>query len=96
MRVLRGKTYESKKGVWEKIEVELDSNDLLPEEQDAPQEVQIQLLQLRADKNIILFMKRSGKLSKEESTALLEELSDYRKALISARPKPALIPRGLR
>lgn len=90
MRVLRGKSYEAKRGVWEKIEVELDSNDLLPDEQTAPLEIQVQLLELRADRNIVLFMRRAGKLTKEEAEDLLAELSAYRKTLMSLKPQPEL------
>lgn len=90
MRVLRGKTYQVKKDSWDKIEIELDSNDLLPDEQGAPLEVQAQLLELRADKNIVLFMRRSGKLSQEEAENLLSELAEHRKVLLSLKAKPQL------
>lgn len=94
MRVMRGKTFEGKRGVWEKIEVELDSTDLLPEETSAPKQVQLQLLEVRADRNIILFLHRQGKLSNDEAKTLLAELDHHRDNLLSLRPKPTLKARN--
>jgi len=94
MRVMRGKTFEGNKGVWEKIEVELDSGDLLQDEMDAPKQIQLQLLEIRADKNLILFMKRHNRISKKEAEALIAELAEYKKQLISIKPKPDLRVRG--
>ena len=90
MRVMRGKTFEGNKGVWEKIEVELDSNDLLPDEIDAPKQIQLQLLEIRADRNLILFMSRHDRITKKEATKLLSELQDYKKDLLSIGSKPEL------
>ena len=90
MRVMRGKTFEGSRGVWEKIEVELDSSDLLPEESSAPKQVQLQLLEVRADKNIVLFLHRQGKLSNDETKAHLAELDHHRENLMSLRPKSSL------
>jgi hypothetical protein len=94
MRVMRGKTFEGNKGVWEKIEVELDFNDLLPDELAAPKQIQLQLLEIRADRNLILFMSRHDRITKKEAAALLEELQDYKNSLLSIRPKPELRTRG--
>jgi len=94
MRVMRGKTFESKKGVWEKIEVELDSTDLLPDEENAPKQVQLQLLEVRADKNLILFMLRHGKISRKEADSLLEKLMAHKSDLMSIKPKMELRRRG--
>lgn len=90
MRVMRGKTFEGKRGVWEKIEVELDSTDLLPEETDAPKQVQLQLLEVRADKNIVIFLHRHGKLSTDETKNLLAELDHHRDNLLSLKPPTTL------
>jgi len=87
---MRGKTFEGKRGVWEKVEVELDSSDLLPDELAAPPQVQLQLLEVRAERNLILFLRRSSHITKEEADALLSELKDYRDQLVSINPKVAL------
>jgi len=94
MRVMRGKTFEGKRGLWEKIEVELDSGDLLPEELAAPQQVQLQLLELRADKNLVLFLHRQGQIDLDTATSLIEELEGHRKGLLDLRPKPTLRTRS--
>jgi len=94
MRVMRGKTFEGKKGVWEKIEVELDSSDLLPDEQAAPKQFQLQLLEIRADRNLILFMKRHDRINEKEAHALLEELKINREQLMDLTPKPTLRKRN--
>lgn len=93
MRVMRGKTFEGKDGVWEKIEVELDSGDLLPDEQSAADQVKLQLLEVRADKHLLLFLSRSGRISKEEAKAKLDELESYKAQLLKIRKKPTLVPR---
>jgi len=90
MRVMRGKTFEGKRGVWEKIEVELDTSDLLPDEQAASPQVQLQLLEVRAERNLILFLRRSNHITQEEADSLLSELKDYRDQLVSIQPKVAL------
>ena len=94
MRVMRGKTFEGKRGVWEKIEVELDSTDLLPKEQEAPKQVQLQLLEVRADKNIVLFLHRHGQLNDKQAGEMLAELDHHRDNLMSLRPKPSLKARA--
>ena len=93
MRVMRGKTFEGEKGVWEKIEVELDTNDLLPDEQTAADQVKLQLLEIRADKHLLLFLSRANKIPKEEAQSQLKSLNDYRDKLLNIKPKTSLKPR---
>ena len=93
MRVMRGKTFEGEKGVWEKIEVELDTDDLLPEEQIAADQVKLQLLEIRADKHLLLFLSRSNKISKDDAQQQLKELNEYRDKLLSIKQKTTLKPR---
>lgn len=93
MRVMRGKTFEGKKGVWEKIEVELDGNDLLPDEQAASDQVKLQLLEIRADKHLLLFLSRANQISKEEAKQQLQHLNDYRDKLLKVKSKTTLRPR---
>ncbi len=90
MRVMRGKTFEGKKGVWEKIEVELDGNDLLPDEQAAADHVKLQLLEVRADKHLLMFLKREGQISSSEAQKKLETLDGYKKRLLKANPSTVL------
>lgn len=94
MRIMRGKTFEGKRGQWEKIEIELDSSDLLPDEASAAPEIKVQLLELRAEKNIVIFMQRQGKITKNEAEALISELSTQRKTLLTLKPKPVLRQRA--
>ena len=82
MRVVRGKTIEITKNTWEKIEIELDAGDLLPEEQEAHPQVQPQLLELRAERHLILFLHRSGIMSQDNAKASLAELEVVRKKLL--------------
>lgn|SRR3990167_11155994 len=90
MRVMRGKTFENKKGIWEKIEVELDSSDLLPDELAAPQFIQPVLLEIRAEKHLLAYMQRTGKFTDGELKGFLTELEDYRKQVMAIKPKQAL------
>lgn len=94
MRVMRGKTFEAKNGMWEKIEVELDSNDLLPEEKNSPPQVQMQLLEVRADYNLVLFLARHGHMSKEAAQEKLDELKEIKEHLMKLKPPVALKRRG--
>jgi len=95
MRVMRGQTFEGPNGVWEKIEVELDSNDLLPDEKAAADQVKLQLLEIRADKHLLLFMSRSNRIDSQEAKSKLAELDMYKKKLLEIKAKPILRPRGL-
>lgn len=90
MRVMRGKTFEGKKGVWEKIEVELDSTDLLPEELEVPKSLQLQLLEIRADRNLVIFLERHGHLSSKKALEHIEALDSLRKKILTHKPKPSL------
>lgn len=90
---MRGKTYERPDGSWEKIEIELEGQDLLPEEQGAPTEVQPQLLELRVERHLVIYLRRAGKLSEEEAKAHLSEIDSYRKKLLAMRPRPKLAER---
>lgn len=94
MRVMRGKTFEGKRGVWEKIEVELDSTDLLPEEQAAPKKLQIQLLEIRADRNLVIFLERFGQLSSEKAKEMIVELDTLRTHILNHKPRPSLNQRN--
>lgn len=94
MRVMRGKTFEGKKGVWEKIEVELDSTDLLPEELEVPKSLQLQLLEIRADRNLVIFLERHGHLPPKKALAHIEDLDNLRKKILSHKPKPSLRTRA--
>lgn len=96
MRVVRSTTFEVAVGVWEKIEVELDETDLLPEEEAAAIHVRPQLLENRIDKHIVMTMLRRGHLTKDEAAEQIQELDAIRSTLIRVRPKAVLKQRGMR
>lgn len=81
MRIMRGKSYEGRDGHWEKIEVELETQDLLEDEKKFPEYLWPILLELRAEQHIIMFMLRNGKISKEDAKAKSEELKAVRRNL---------------
>ena len=95
MRVVRGKTFQGKTGVWEKIEVELDSSDLLPDEQAASEHVHVQLLEVRIDKHLIVHLLRHGQLTKDEAAIQLAEIESHRNTLLKIKPKKLLRRRGV-
>lgn len=94
MKVVRSKTFQKKDGTWEKVEVELDSSDLLDDEKSCPEVIQPQLLEVRADKAIYLMMERIGTLSQDEVLEECQKLDEYRKTLLKVKPKPKLRKRG--
>lgn len=94
MRVVRSTTFQVAKGVWEKIEVELDDADLLPDELAAAPHVQPQLLELRIEKHLAMHLLRAGELTKDEVTQKLAELDSYRASLLRMQPKKTLKMRG--
>ncbi len=93
MRVVRSKTFQNA-GVWEKVEVELDDADLLPDELAAAPHVQPQLLEIRIDKHLTMHLLRNGFLTKEEASQKLAELDSYRSTLVKVQPKKTLKMRG--
>jgi len=95
MRVVRGKTFQGKSGVWEKIEVELDSSDLLPDEQAASDHVHAQLLEVRIDKHLIMHLLRHEQVTKEEAAEQVAEADAHRIALLKIKPKKLLRRRGV-
>lgn len=73
MKVTRGRTFELE-GVWEKVEVELTTDDLLPEESAVEAHLRPLLLEIRADQQIVSFAHRLGSIddvkAREASDAL--------------------------
>lgn len=86
MKITRGKTFHVKKTrVWEKIEVELDSTDLLPEEQGVAEKFKPTLLEIRAEKQLIVSMERLGQISTEEAQRLAKTLETLRQGILRHR-----------
>ena len=81
MRVVRGRTFE-KDGVWDKLEVELDQNDLLPAEKSARAQVQPLLLEVRAEQQLIAFLSRAGQISLSEASEASAALKKQRENLL--------------
>jgi len=94
MRVVRGKTFQGKTGVWEKVEIELDTSDLLPDEQAASAHVHAQLLEVRIDKHLIVHLLRHGQITKDEAATQLAEIEAHRSTLLKVKPKKLLRRRG--
>jgi hypothetical protein len=94
MKVVRSTTFQNGT-IWEKIEVELDSSDLLPEEQIVPDHAKAQLLELRIDKHITMHLLRHGQLTKDEAAAKISELDGYRNTLLKLKPAQTLRRRGV-
>lgn len=86
MRVLRGTAFQGENG-WEKIEVELDSGDLLEEEASVEPHLQPLLLEVRADQQIVAFLERIGHLTPELAAEQSEALRDTRRRLFQANRK---------
>jgi len=95
MKVARGKTFQNENGVWEKIEIELDTSDLLPDELAASEQVQAQLLEARIDKHLIMHLYRHNQLTKDEATEQIAANDAHRAALLKVRPKTLLKRRGV-
>lgn len=87
MRIVRAKSFEDRNGDWQKIEVEMTSDDLLKEELEASAASQPTLLELRAELFIIASMHRLGNISSEEAQKLAENIEQIRLALLGS---PAL------
>jgi hypothetical protein len=96
MKVTRGKSFETqptsdggfwKRGkvlsVWEKIEVELDDADLLPEEKAIEAHLQPLLLEIRAEQQLIMFLRRVGHITKEEAEEQSAQLKAARRSVLS-------------
>lgn len=86
MRIMRGKYFEAQDGFWEKIEIELEDDDLTEEELTVPQHLRPQLLELKAELNMIAFLERKGVLSPQEAQRDGLELTTRVKSLF---PKKA-------
>ena len=95
MRVTRSTTFQRSDKTWEKIEIELDSSDLLPEELLVPDHVKAQLLELRIDKHIVMHLLRNSVLTQEESASRIAELDGYRASLLKMKAPPVLRKRGI-
>lgn len=95
MRVARSRTYETKKGVWEKIEVELDHDDLLPDELAAAPHAHPQLLENRIEKHLTMSLLQYGQLTQDEAAQRIAELDAFRKSLLNLNPPKLLKRRGL-
>lgn len=71
MKVTRGRTFE-KDGAWEKLEVELTTEDLLPTEAALEAHLQPLLLEIRADQQLVSFTHRLGEMSDEDMGGSLD------------------------
>lgn len=87
MRVVRAKSFEDKNGDWQKIEIEMTSDDLLKEELDASPASRPTLLELRAELFLIASMHRLGNISAAEAQKSAENIEQIRAALLGS---PAL------
>lgn len=94
MKVTRGKSFEIRpegrfwkkfrvESEWEKIEVELDDADLLPEEQAIEAHLQPLLLEIRAEQQLIMFLRRVGRITKEEAEEQSAQLKTARRSVLS-------------
>lgn len=87
MRIMRGKYFEGPNGHWEKIEIELDRDDLTEDELRVPEHLRPQLLELRAEQHLLASLVRQGAVSKEEAITKGRELRDEISALFPRKPK---------
>lgn len=82
MKVTRGRTFE-KDGAWEKLEVELTTEDLLPTEAALEAHLQPLLLEIRADQQLVSFTHRLGEMSDEDMRAASLALREARRRLVA-------------
>lgn len=81
MKVTRGRTFE-KDGAWEKLEVELSTDDLLPEEAALEPNLQPLLLEIRADQQLVSFSHRLGAMPTTEMREASEVLREARRRVV--------------
>lgn len=81
MKVTRGRTFE-KDGAWEKLEVELSTDDLLPEEAALEPNLQPLLLEIRADQQLVSFAHRLGAMSSEDMHEASKVLREARRRVV--------------
>lgn len=82
MKVTRGRTFE-KDGAWEKLEVELSTDDLLPAEAALEAHLQPLLLEIRADQQLVSFTHRLGEMSNEDMREASRELREARRRVVA-------------
>lgn len=82
MKVTRGRTFE-KDGAWEKLEVELSTDDLLPAEAALEPHLQPLLLEIRADQQLVSFTHRLGEMSDEDMREASLALRQARRRVLS-------------
>ncbi|MCW4026121.1 MAG: hypothetical protein NWE76_01390 [Candidatus Bathyarchaeota archaeon] len=87
MRVVRGRSFVDDAGVWHKVEVELSSDDLLPEEQKSGLSSHATLLELRAEQYVLASLTRSGFITEAQAKEEIVYINSIRDSLIS---KPTL------
>lgn len=89
MRVMRGKYFEADDGFWEKIEIELQDDDLTDEELAVPQHLRPQLLELKAELNMIAFLERKGVMDSDEAKTAGLELTARVRSLFPKKQQTA-------
>lgn len=89
MRVVRSTTFKLN-GRIDKVEVELTSEDLLPNEAAAPAPLHPQILDIRAEKYLLWTLVRVGKVPTVQASQQLEVLDLELKKLMSAKSRPKL------
>ena len=87
MRVVRGKSFETEQGSWEKLEIELDDRDLLPDELKVAAQLQPLLLETRAEQQLSSFLRRLGKVSAAEAKEVGESLKKARQDIFALDKK---------
>lgn len=87
MRIMRGKYFEAPNGFWEKIEIELDRDDLTEDELRVPEHLRPQLLELRAEQHLLASLVRQGVMTQQEAIEKGRQLRDEIAALFPKKPQ---------
>jgi hypothetical protein len=83
MKVTRGRSFQNEAGSWEKLEVELTTDDLLTEEISIEKHLHPLMLEIRADQQIVSFSHRLGNISEAQAKAESEKLKVARKRVLA-------------
>jgi len=82
MKITRAKSFEDKDGNWQKFEIELTDDDLIPMELEANPAVQFTLLEIKAEQCLNAFLLRIGELDEDKAIETSNMLQEFRKSLL--------------